>query len=680
MATAPKQAGDYIQALNPRGYLNNREITNLDGQYLVKGSQNCEIVNQEKVSSVPGFTLLGSAKTKAAGHRSSHDWETNTNAHRSLRLNNDGELEVYWKHDWHLLKQYYPLTRAEFYPWWSQTELKDLLLFVVGGSTVEMWSGGIAEIASSTATTLTLKRYVSGTTYTFYDDGGVTPSTITDSSNGFLDAGFTVGDKFVVQGSASNDGIYTISAVTAGVITIFPDQAFTVEASGASVVIKAPGATWGESRFLTAGTRKVRVNGVEYAYSGGEGTGTLTGLSGVSGVSPGDIALQAVVTNSPSDFTGLHIDLISVTENYVLYGSKTDRRYFLSRSSDYTSFTSSELRKPGEGFKGAFDSAPTAFVPDEGMMYIFGRRDDAYKLTFTLSSDFSAEAIKVEKGKTATGQAAISQGSCVAIKNAIAFISFEPTIDTIGNVAFFNAPQAVPLSDPIKNDIEAYDTTDAHGIYFRRNAYWTLPNEGLFITYNTQYNHWQPPRLAAIGRFALIDIEGDGNLVLCGHSSVGNETYQLLTGYSDNGARKKVVAALGYDNYGARFVQKSADEFASELYMSTNTTVQHTVVYDYKGATDVRTFDIRGDDNAISFVPTTGGGLGDDPLGNKPFGSLLDAPDDMHKVRCVDTTPVVDFFEVQRVYTAEGEDARFSLIATGCNVEMSDNIPAFIKR
>lgn len=679
MAKAPSNV-DYVQALNPKGYLNNREITNLDGQYLVKGSQNCEIVNQEKVVSRPGYTLVGAAKTKAVGHKSSYDWETSTNAHRSLRMNDDGELEVYFKHAWHLIKQYTALTRAEFYPWWSQTELIDLLLFVIGDETIQMWSGGIAEIASATATTLTMKRYMSGTTYAFQNNGA-SPDTITDSALGFLDAGFAVGDTIIVAGSASNDGTYVIQAVTAGTITLFPNVALTNEAVGASIILQAPGATWGESRFLTSGTRKVLVNGVEYAYTGGETTGTLTGLTGLSGITSGDLALQAIISSSPATLTGFNTDLISVTNNYVLYGSKTDRRYFFSKSSDYTSFTyTSPLRKPGEGFAGSFDSVPTAFIPDEDLMYVFGRRDDAYKITFALSSDFSGEAISIKKGKTATGQAAISQGACVSIKNAVAFVSFEPTIDTLGNVAFFNAPQAVPLSDPIKNDIEAYDTTDVHGIYYRRNAYWAFPNEGLIAIYNNQYSHWQPPWLIPAGRMALIDLEGDGNLVLCAHSSVGNETYKLRDGYNDNGAVQRIIMAFGYDNYGARFTQKHADEFASELYISDNTIVKDTVVYDYKGATGIREFEIRGDDEQIAFAPIVGGGLGDEPLGEKPLGSLLDAPDDLHKVRVVNETTVLDFFEGQRVYSSESPDARFAVIAYGSNVELADNIPNFIKR
>lgn len=678
---ATKSDADYVQALNPKGYLNNREITNLDGQFLVKGSQDCEIINQEKVAARPGFTVVGDPKTKNAGHHSSADWETNTGVHRSLRLNDDGELEVYWKHAWYLLKEYAANTHAEFYPWWSSTELLDFLLYVVGGHGIEMWSGGIAEIASATASTVTLQKYLSGTSYNFHDNGA-DPDTITDSLSGFVTAGFVAGDTILVTGSVSNDGTYTVKTVTAGTLTLFAQYELTDE-SGPTVVIKAPGATWAESRFLTSGTRSVRINGNEYDYTGGEGTGTLTGLSGVAGVSFGDLALQAIRSTDIGDFSdNYQADLISVTGNYVFVGSKKSRVVYVSKSTDYTDFTfTTPLRKPTEGFVFNLDSTPTAFSPDEGLMYAFARRDDAYKIVFTLSADFASETISFTKGKTATGQAAVSQGAVVNIKNAVAFVSFEPTVDTLGNVAFFNdSPQAVPISDPIKNDIEAYDTTDVHGMYANRDLWYTFPAEGILQIYNTQYGYWQPPWHLDIGRFALIDLEGDGKLVLCGHSASTNETYRLRDGWNDNGAPRTVIMAFGYENYGARFTPKSFDEAATELYMSENTEVTDRIIYDYKGSTDIREFPISGGDSTIVFTPNDGYGIGHDPLGDKPLGSLIDEPDDMRKVRVVNMTTVKDFFERQRVYYADGIDARFEIIAYGENVELGDNIPTYLKR
>lgn len=683
MPDTKKQIGDYVETLNPLGYINNREITNLPGQYLVKGSKNCRIINQEKVASTKRYTLLGAAKTKNKGHRSSYDWKTNTGHRRSLRMNTDGDLEVWYDSAWRTLKTFAYNTRAEFCTWWDATELIDLLLFVIGDDTVNAWSGAITEIASSTPNSLTKKGYLSGTTFAFNDNGS-DPDTITDSANGFITAGFAAGDQITISGSNDNDGTYIVRGVAAGTLTLDPDDELSDETAGATVIVKwTEGGTWAESRFFTSGTRKVVVDGVEYAYTGGETTGTLTGLTGADAISADDICMQAVRASEPATLDGFKLDRISMLYNYVFYGSTKSRIVNISKSTDYDDFTMTTPRRTGEGFELTLDNALTAFIPDEDEMYCSAGEDDFYKVSFQLSATTTGdENVVIKKLKTATGQAARSQAAVINIKNAVAFLSFDRTIDTLGRVENIEGgPESLPISDSIKDDLAAYDLTDAHGIYHDRQIFIALPAEGVLLIYDHQNGYWQPPYTAPIGRLALIDEEGTGEVALCGHSSVSNETYKLFDGYNDNGAPWECVMAFGYENFGSRFTPKIFDEAASELYISENTVVTNQIVYDYKGATAVREFEIDGADTAIRFKPATeGGALGSAPLGHIPLGSLGEEEEDMAKVRAVDTTTPLDFFERQRVFFSTSDDLRFEVLAFGENVELSDNIPAYLKR
>jgi len=159
-----------------------------------------------------------------------------------------------------------------------------------------------------------------------------------------------------------------------------------------------------------------------------------------------------------------------------------------------------------------------------------------------------------------------------------------------------------------------------------------------------------------------------------------NETYRLYDGYNDNGAPIHVEMHFGYSDYGTRFTPKQFDEIATEIYMSENTNVTNKIIYDYKGSTSVKQFELRGDDTATRFKPTSAGGLGLVPLGYGPLGSLGTPVDDLSKFRIVDVTSVNDFFEVQRVFIANGIDIRFAIISTGLNVILSDDIPSYLKR
>lgn len=64
--------------------------------------------------------------------------------------------------------------------------------------------------------------------------------TITDSTSGFLKAGFQKGDQLTVSGSVSNDGTYVIDAVAAGTITLNSKGALTAEGAAATVKLTAP--------------------------------------------------------------------------------------------------------------------------------------------------------------------------------------------------------------------------------------------------------------------------------------------------------------------------------------------------------------------------------------------------------------------------------------------------------
>ena len=63
---------------------------------------------------------------------------------------------------------------------------------------------------------------------------------ITDSANGFLDAGFEVGQNVSIEGSPGNSGedVGKIAAVAAGQIDLV-DFPFNLEAAGAEVTVRS---------------------------------------------------------------------------------------------------------------------------------------------------------------------------------------------------------------------------------------------------------------------------------------------------------------------------------------------------------------------------------------------------------------------------------------------------------
>lgn len=678
--------GDHIVTINPRGYVSSStEITNLDGNYLVKGSRDVLIrTNRDKgkVVSRKGYSLKGAVKTLNKGIKARYGWKTSTQVKRNLRVYYD-TLQVWYDSAWVTLKTgFLGNTAWQFAEWWDSSELLDKLICVNGTSSIFEWSGLITKVASVTANTITKQGYLTGTTIAFVE-GGASADTITDAGNGFVTAGFYAGQEIVVSGSASNDGVYTIATVTAGTLTLITDDDLVAEGAGATVIVKdSAEGTWAEARALTGGTTKVTINGVDYTYTGGESTGTLTGVTpnpSAGGVVADDIALQEVRETLYSSLTSgwgeaYEADLVAVFNNYIFYGSYKSRYLYISKSTDFKSFAYTAARVPTEGFLLTLDATPTAIVPDGDAIKISAGTDYWYEVRMTLAADQATETVTVKRLPTATGQAAIGPDAVVYIKNNVAFLSQEPTIDTLGNVENVTTQRSLPISDDIKDDLEAYDLTGASGIYWRREVRFALPNEGIELIYDLQGGYWQPPQYTPISCYDVIDDQ------LCGHSASANETYILDDGYNALGAVLKPIAAFGYENFGKDFELKQVDEFVAKIKMSPNTVVKDRVLYDYKGATEIREFTIDGSDTAIAFTPASPVGLGQYPLGTQPYGSTTDPDEGLSMFRVINQTSVLDFFERQRVFYSESVDARFEIIAYGENARLSQNEATFIKR
>ncbi len=671
---------DFVETISPKGYVNNREITNLPGHFLVKGSINTQIVNGEKVVSAKRYILKGAPKTVNNGIEASYDWRTSTKVYRNIRqymLGGLCETEVLYKGDWKRVKRAFKKANFEWAEVWDNNELIDLLIGVNGTDKMYMWSGGLSEVASVTANTITKKGYVED------DDIYFEAATrkIKKTSGGFTLAGFTAGMTISISGTVDNDGEYEILTVADTEIVVTDKFILTDSGVGAMTVVKVTGeGTWAEARFLvTTAGRAVIINGKVYTYTGGENTGTLTGVSPspvTDGVVEGDFVAQDIVETAPLVLQDRNYDLISVDGNHVFVGSTLSREVFISKNTDYDDFGyTTPLRKPGEGFKLTLDASPVGFAPSENdNMSVTAGDDYWYEVTMTLSAEQGTETVEVKRLKTSPGQAAVSQSAIAFVKNSVAFLSKERIIDTISNIENIPNQQAVPISDDIKNDLEEFDVTDAHLLYHKRSLFVCLPKEGLVLEYDTRFGYWQPPQEFPVARLAIIDGE------LCGHSRGSNETYQLYTGYNSLSASTKYVAAFGYENFGARFSLKNFTKVGIEAYLSRTTELTETIYYDYQGARDTRSFLISGADEKITFAPSIPAGLGAYPLGSQPLGSLITPIPELVKVRAIDRTPRLDFFERQRVFSAEGEAVRFEIIAYGENVKMSDNEPSFITR
>lgn len=435
-----------------------------------------------------------------------------------------------------------------------------------------------------------------------------------------------------------------------------------ISSTTSNSITKTGTETWAEAGFYTGRDKTVIINGTEYTYTGGESTTTLTGVSpDPTGEANGSTVFQKIVTNTNTPGSGATNDSIKTLNNQVHIGDYTNREIFVSSNSDFTDFTPSANRLPGEGFSLTLDDYFVGFIPQEDRMYITAGLNDWYQVVLTLSDDLQNESVQIKKLKSAPYGAAKEKDLIHHIKNDVVFVSNEPTLDSLGRIENINTPQSRPYSDAIKVDFDAADFSGGDIQYWKNKLYITAPNDSKMWIMDIEKGFWNPPQILSIKKLSLF--EGS----LYGHSDSSNETYKLFDGNTDNGAPIEYVSTFAYRNSGERANLKNFDEYYSEVYMSLGTTLTLELLYDYKGSRGSQTFEIDSTNDDLRFDSTFDASLGKAELGKEGLGSSTESLDNLSKYRHYAVTRPTDFFEYQAVYKTSDLGAEFEILAHGPN-------------
>lgn len=412
----------------------------------------------------------------------------------------------------------------------------------------------------------------------------------------------------------------------------------------------------------------------------------------------GDAVIQIPVTgisenaSNPNFPANFEMDTISTFANQVWYGSFVSNQVYVSKTNNYqnTSF-STPARLPSEGALIVLDAPIVGFSPQASNMYITAGRDQWW-ISQTNDQTISTtaggvtiatptESLYAVRLKTAHNQGSQSQSLVGYYKNSLVYVSNEQIINALGLVKdIYSDPQVTNMSDPIKNDVDAYNFAGGQVFYDNYFIYVTVPALGIVRMYNVVKQYWEAPQTIPISRFYhTTAVTGDA---LYGHSSLTNESYQLFTGYNDNGNPINAAFALPYVSSvgGSPFEKKSFNKIFTEGYISSNTTLMLTINYDFGGFSGTYTTLISGADLAIIFNKITDGSIGRSSLGTEPIGSILNVPalSTNPKFRVINTMPRVDSYEYQIVYSTDDIDQQWAILRTGPAVSSSSNLPTEI--
>ena len=486
-------------------------------------------------------------------------------------------------------------------------------------------------------------------------------------------SGYSVG-TFSTTGGQGTGAKVTIDAISTGSVTL------------------AGSKTLGEMGFLFDGTlsQQVRINGNLYTYDSIFNR-TFFGISAdATGEAVGSVVHQEPNVQTNDTMPGLPLTFgqtyIAVLYNQIYFGNDKRQDIYISKQNLFN-FTVDPAHPPGGAFTLTLDAPPRGFIVQNNAVFISSGRDYWHKITFTLSGDLLSETITPTRIKTTYGQGAQSQSLMTKIKNAIAYVSFEPIVNVFGTAQnYLDDPQTQDISYPIVEDMNSYDFTDGWIKYFRKQIYLTIPRAGVIRIYNmtndfsdqadispSQNHYWEAPLTIPMGPLSFVD----GKII--GHSSQDSNSYVLFDGGSDDGRPIEAKAVFSYENAGARDLLKKDDATYVEAYMTKNTKITLGI---QKGVgQSPYEYVIDGADTQIVPPLADDSSLGKNPLGKVPLGSSL-APADqfigtntnLPKVRVVKTYPKTPWFERQVSFKSLGVDQVWELLAFGSDTQISSEL------
>ena len=604
-----------------KGYVSSVDPTKVDEKVMVKGSQNIYKKLSGTLSVREGMKRRGAANAAVSPISSEFVWNTSRGAVYPLMIS-DSNLYVEYNDVWYSLLSGLTKTRYVFDKWWNYTEEKDRVLFVKGDSDIQHWSGGVAEIGTTTANTIQL-----------FD------TTSTWIANGFSS---TAGELTIVINGTTYT--YTGGQTTNTLTGVTPSPAG--EASGSiaiqSVLTKSnTPATGFKNDFIKVINNRLFVGSYTsrfcYISSSSDWTNfTIPGtiVPGSPNLATLDSNLKGIAVKDGSAYIGYGAGEWAV----ITFPTYTNASGVLCEQRNVEVKPISKL------------AAPYAheFIGNSGNNIIYLAQDQQLRELGEFNNLFTTgyPSLSQEIATELSQEDFVGGGlKCIGdyvyltapVSGKVYLYQVRQSVDNAGNV----------VAERLWHSPMIWNATRIDEISGVTYAY-SNANPQIYQIWNTQQWHDDSP--------------------------------------TDEPLPYACILALSYRTGNRRQGLITFDKIFSEGYISTGTTLNLTINYGYEGYqnivvvpinTALRPAYVMG---GQSSTPTSPGSLGDDSLGDSPIGDgISDAfIDDLAKFKVIDSLSLINCFEYQPIYKSDTADARWELLAVGTNARIAEQESSFI--
>lgn len=491
-----------------------------------------------------------------------------------------------------------------------------------------------------------------------------------------------------------------------------------VDSGTATTITKQGVETWAELGFATsmAAEKKIIIGGVEYTYTGGEGTTTLTGVTPTAvGLVSGDVVIQSVMVNDVPDVDndGYDFDFVKVINNQAMYGSYSSRIIYISAAITsggvlgFLNVVDTTSHVSGDPDFLVLDNQAKGIGVQDGKVIIFAGENDMYIISLNQNVTYAYTGNDglirynfqdIQKKQLSGLSAALGHEFIDNMNGNLVWIDQRNQLRAQGT--FANIDNIIPttLSLDVESELSEDDFTGGHLKVVGGTAYITAPNNARDWMYDIRQRIdengqviserlWQAPQIRGVSRFSVIDG------VLYGHSNTNPQLYQIWDTnqwVDDDPSEEDMpyipVIRLAYQNHGRRQGRVTFDTLYTEGYMPEGFDLKGTVYLDYRGSSGIRDISVSSDTNPAKFftganAPSLGdGSLGEDPLGD---GILEEAgrQELLPKFRAMINIPQSkNFFEYGLEFFSVVADCRWELSVCGVNIRQASENAVFLKK
>lgn len=360
--------------------------------------------------------------------------------------------------------------------------------------------------------------------------------------------------------------------------------------------------------------------------------------------------------------------------------ASTTQAIYFSRYGNATDFvgasliTESTASAPGIFNLGEGGGAVTGLALDEGAIYGF-KKSVIYRITLDGDGLYSLTPLKPFDGKSQT-TGAVANSSIFTGGNGVFFITPDEQIMDLARIENVDYPQIVPISNPIQTTIQSGQYASSSGVFFQDTAYISAisndddnRNDTVFV-WNDTVQAWESPIIGWNPSVFTIYDDGDGDALYFGDSRVA-QVYEVTDDAIDNELGVTANWRSKQFNFGMPQTLKELDNFYVEGYISDNTTLTISLLYDEDGDTQTFTTEFAGTEESFIFNAPEFNLFGFHPFGFERFGSSDASNNNKFRIYLNKNLRRVPFYNLQVEFASDGVGQDWEVTSYGFSIKQS---------